>query len=65
MGTTILIIFLAITAFYIALLPTSIASNRNHNKLTGVFICNVIGLFTGVFWLVALVWAFSGDEKTK
>jgi hypothetical protein len=52
-----------ITIIYIAFLPTSIASNRKHPSVSAIFICNVVGLFTGVFWLVALVWSFTGANK--
>ncbi len=50
-------------ALWIAFLPSYIAAKRQHDSALAVFVCNIIGLFTGVFWLVALVWAFAGNKK--
>lgn len=52
-----------IAVISIALLPTQIAIRREHSNKMAVFVCNIIGLFTGVFWLVALVWSFTDSKK--
>ncbi|QIW88953.1 hypothetical protein phiV208_22 [Vibrio phage phiV208] len=58
-----LIIILA--AIVIGMTPTFIASHRKHNNTMAIGICNVVGLFTGVLWVVALIWAFTDNVKSK
>lgn len=43
---------------YLAALPGKIAARRNHPQAAAVNICGWLGLPTGGFWLIALVWAF-------
>ena len=40
-------------------LPGKIARERNHVQAEAINICGWAGLLTGVFWLFALVWAFT------
>lgn len=48
--------------FIIAFLPSVISSKRGHRNHWAIVICNIIGLFTGIFYLVALVWAFTDNK---
>ena len=59
MASTILIIVIAVLAFA----PMIIACHRQHNSAAAILICNLIGLFTGIFWLVAIVWCFTDNTK--
>lgn len=59
----IIIIFVA--AITLGLIPTLIASNRKHKNMAAILICNIVGIFTGVFWVVALIWAFTDNTKQK
>lgn len=59
----IIVIFIAAVTF--GLIPTLIASHRKHNNMAAVLVCNIVGLFTGVFWVVALIWAFTDNTKQK
>ncbi|CAL9960417.1 immunity to superinfection [Vibrio phage K165] len=59
----ILIIILSCIAIYIALLPIIIAKGNNHYQFTAIAACNIIGLFTGIFWLVALIWSLTNNPK--
>lgn len=59
----ILIIILSCIAIYIALLPIIIAKGNNHYQFAAIAACNIIGLFTGIFWLVALIWSLTNNTK--
>lgn len=67
---TILIVLLSCIAIYIALLPIIIARGNNHYQRTAITVCTIIGLltgafgiFTGIFWLVALIWSLTNNPK--
>lgn len=59
----IIVIFIA--AVTLGLIPTLIASHRKHSNMVAILICNIVGLFTGVFWVVALIWSFTDNTKQK
>ena len=59
----VFVIFVAV--LIIGFIPTFIASHRNHKNKIAILICNIVGLFTGVFWFVALIWAFTDNTKQK
>ena len=59
----IIVIFVA--AVTLGLIPTLIASHRKHKNMAAVLVCNIVGLFTGVFWVVALIWSFTDNTKLK
>ena len=59
----IIVIFVA--AVTLGLIPTLIASHRKHKNMAAVLVCNIVGLFTGVFWVVALIWSFTDNTKQK
>ena len=40
-------------------LPGKIARERNHPQAEAINVCGWVGLLTGVFWMIALVWAFT------
>lgn len=61
----ILIIILSCIAIYIALLPIIIAKGNNHYQFAAIAACNIIGLFTGIFWLVALIWSLTNNPKKE
>jgi hypothetical protein len=46
------------------LLPISVAEKRNHSSVGAIKALAWLGLITGgITWIVALVWAFSGDNS--
>ena len=47
----------------VAFLPTYVASKRGHKNIMPIFICNIVGCFTGIFWIVALIWAFTDNVE--
>lgn len=54
--------------FVLAILPGRIARNRGHPQADAINICGWLGaLALGIFWPVALIWAFtkSGIPKAK
>lgn len=42
----------------LALLPGRIADHRGHPQVDGVRIAGILGIFTGILWVLALIWAF-------
>ena len=42
----------------LARLPGEIAARRGHPHADAVRIAGVIGIFTGILWVLALIWAF-------
>ena len=53
-----MIIMLAAAIVYIGSIPGKIARGRNHPWPDAVNTASWIGLATGVFWPIALIWAF-------
>ena len=60
-GVIILLIVIGLPIYFI---PTIIAFNRKHAYKGVVFALNLFGGFTGVLWLVALIWAVYPSEKS-
>ena len=56
------LIFLLVFLF-IYFIPTMCATNKKH--FSGIFILNLFLGGTGVFWVLALVWAVSDEEVHK
>lgn len=52
-----------VVAFQLAGLPGKIAFARNHPHAEAVNVCGWVGLPTGGFWIVALVWAFMYPKR--
>jgi hypothetical protein len=61
------VILLAFGAFSIALyfLPVGIASARAHSNVAAIFVFNLLLGWTFLFWVVALVWAFSNPNLPR
>lgn len=58
------VLLVAVAAvFYVVVvvggLPGKIARQRNHPQAEAIAVCGWAGLITGVFWIIALVWAFT------
>jgi hypothetical protein len=49
--------------FALAALPGRIAARRQHPQAAAVNVCGWLGLPTGGFWLVALVWAYWNYDR--
>jgi hypothetical protein len=52
-----------IIALYIFFLPAILAYNRKHAYKEVILVLNIFG-FTGIIWLVAMVWAIFPSEKS-
>lgn len=44
-------------------LPTIIASSRNARSMTGIVLLNIFFGWTGIGWIVALIWALTGERR--
>ena len=46
-------------------LPSTIATRRNHNSAGVVFLVNLLLGWTGIAWLIILIWACEGKAGDK
>jgi len=44
-------------------LPTIVAAIRNSRHLLAIFLINLFLSWTGIGWIVALIWAFTSEPK--
>tara|TARA_A100001037_G_scaffold99697_1_gene90889 strand:- start:138 stop:449 length:312 start_codon:yes stop_codon:yes gene_type:complete len=58
----ILAIICLISIFFI---PTSIALFRDSSKKWGIFLVNILVGWTGIGWIVALIWAFVSESNKE
>ena len=49
--------------FFIYFLPAIVAFDRKHNNTVPIVLVNIFTGWTGIGWLVALIWAFSDNTK--
>ena len=49
-------------ALVVFLLPTIIAVFRHKKNITAILVLNLLGGWTVVGWIIALVWAFAPDR---
>lgn len=49
----------------IALLPTLIAFRRKHEHRIGITFLNLLAGWTGIGWIVALVWAMKPEAASR
>ncbi|MFC1982441.1 superinfection immunity protein [Chloroflexota bacterium] len=47
----------------IFLLPTIVAIVGHKNRTTAILVLNLLGGWTVIGWVVALVWAFTSDRQ--
>ena len=57
------VLFFLVVAFYLFFLPTFIARNRSSVSFGAIFVLNLLAGATGIFWLVALLWACFGEKR--
>jgi CBS-domain-containing membrane protein len=60
-------IAIALVAVGAAALPGMIARRRNHPSSAAISLCGVLGLLltAGFGWLIALIWAYTGPDRSK
>jgi uncharacterized membrane protein YqjE len=61
----VLVVTLVLAGIALLVLPVHIAERRGHKHKLAIFVCTVVGLFTGVFWLIALIWACTGHSRSE
>ena len=54
-----MIIFIAAFMFIFYFLPWGVAASNHHLNTTAIFILNLLLGWTGLGWIVALIWAFT------
>ena len=56
--------FIIIGSILLYFLPTIIANNRKRDNLGAIAVLNLLAGWTGIGWLVALLWSMTKTEKT-
>ena len=56
---------LAIVVFALYFLPTIVAEYREHANSSAIFVLNILLGWTFIGWVIALVWAYTDNSKTK
>ena len=54
-------IWLVFVVIYLA--PSIIACLRGHNSAAAIFVTNFLLGWSGLGWIVALIWAFTGNTR--
>jgi hypothetical protein len=58
-------IFLVLAILVLYLLPSYIAFRRKHKNLAPVMVFNILLGWTGIAWIVALIWSLSYQGESK
>lgn len=56
----IILLAIGLAVFFI---PTIIASSRGHKNTLAIFVLNLLLGWSGIIWVVALVWALMNDNN--
>lgn len=59
----VIIIILIGIIFVVHFLPTIVACSRRHRQRLAIFVLNLFASWTGIGWIVALVWACTSDVE--
>ncbi len=59
----IFVLIIIVVGFYVYMLPTFTAYNRNHPQKFWIMMLNLFLGNTGVGWIAALIWARGGKEN--
>ena len=53
-----------LVAFFIAMyfVPTGVAVFREHKQSLAIFLTNLLTGWTGIGWIIAIIWAATEDE---
>ena len=61
-GVTIWAGFLMIYSIF-TLYPVFVARRREHPNRGGILACVVVSFFIPIFWIAAIIWAYSGGKN--
>lgn len=56
--------FVLLLVLFAYFLPAIIANRRGHNSGAAIFVLNLFLGWTFLGWVIALVWAFTGDTRS-
>lgn len=57
--------FVIFILIFIYIIPASVASKRGHNNASAIAVLNLFLGWTLLGWVLALVWAYTDNVKTK
>jgi hypothetical protein len=63
-GTALVIVLIALGGV-LYFLPSIVACKRNHHNNIAIFLVNLFFGWTGIGWMVALIWAFSNPAQAQ
>lgn len=55
--------FIAMTALGLYFMPALIANSRKHRNASAIFVTNLLIGWTGLGWIIAMIWAFTDNRK--
>lgn len=61
LGSALFGLVMLIGLIILYFLPALVASRRKHRQTDAIFVLNLLGGWTGVIWLGALVWAMTTE----
>jgi hypothetical protein len=59
------LLILLIIGVLLYFLPTVIARFRGHKSVVAIFILNLLGAWTILLWIAAIVWAFTSNTRAN
>lgn len=54
-----------LAALILGFLPTIIALLRGHDNTFAIFLTNLLLGWTGIGWIIALIWSFTAIRRTR
>ena len=63
-GLYAFILIISLVCLIIYFIPIIIAFNRNHEYRWIIFVLTIVGGWTGLLWIAALIWAIFPSNKT-
>jgi len=62
-GNVITAFVFVCVAFVLYFLPAGVASQRRHRNSGAIFVMNLLLGWSGLFWVIALIWACTADVE--
>jgi hypothetical protein len=63
-GGIILYLVVSLIGMLVYFVPTMVAAGKHHYSTLGIFLLNLLLGWTGIGWLIALIWALMGSRPT-